>query len=35
MMVKITGLIGDFSLKFYLKLLKFHNNRDEIDWASR
>lgn len=30
MMAEITGLIGDFSLKFYLKPLMFHINRDEI-----
>ncbi len=30
MMAEITDFIGDFSLKFYLKLLMFHINRDEI-----
>ncbi len=30
MMVKITGLIGDFSLKFYLKIFIFHITRHEI-----
>ncbi len=30
MMVKITDFIGDFSLKFYVKLLIFHITRHEI-----
>lgn len=30
MMAEIMGLIGDFSLKFYIKLLTFHITRHEI-----
>jgi hypothetical protein len=34
LIAEITILIGDFSLKFYLKSYIFHGNRDEIAWAN-